>query len=181
MPSEGMSPYKVNASSSASLQYNIINDWYKAVIQNATEGFFLSDLNGNILYVNDAYCKMSGYSRAELLAMNAADLILKTAAEVKKFQSNTERTISDGESSFEIKNRRKDGRVIDLAVSYKYMDVGPGFIFCVHRDITEQKEINKQLIESEERYNALVALGGRVGEAVVIMQDIRMRKVYKLL
>ena len=173
MPSEGMSPYKVNASSSASLQYNIINDWYKAVIQNATEGFFLSDLNGNILYVNDAYCKMSGYSRAELLAMNAADLILKTAAEVKKFQSNTERTISAGESSFEIKNRRKDGRVIDLAVSYKYMDVGPGFIFCVHRDITEQKEINKQLIESEERYNALVALGGRVGEAVVIMQDIR--------
>ena len=166
MPDEG------NGSSPERMQYSIINDWYKAVIQNATEGFFLSDLSSNILYVNDAYCKMSGYSRTELLSMNAKDLVPKTPAEVKKFESNIERTISNGESSFEIKNRRKDGCVIDIAVSYKYMDVSPGFIFCVHRDITEQKEINKQLIESEERYNALVALGGRVGEAVVIMQDI---------
>ncbi len=154
-------------------QYSIINDWYKAVIQNATEGFFLSDLKSNILYVNDAYCSMIGYNRSELLSMNAVNLIVKTAAEIKKFNNNIERTIKEGETSFEIKSKRKDGRVIELAVSYKYMDVGPGFIFCVHRDITEQKEINKQLIESEERYNALVALGGRVGESVVIMQDIK--------
>ncbi len=170
---EGIIPDNDIHSSASRMQYSIINDWYKAVIQNATEGFFLADLKCNILYVNDAYCRMLGYSRAELLTMNSADVIIKTPAELKKFNSNVQKTIIEGDASFEIKSRRKDSRIIELAVSYKYMDVGPGFIFCVHRDITEQKEINKQLIESEERYHALVALGGRVGEAVVIMQDVK--------
>ena len=159
--------------SNSRLQYNIINDWYKAVIQNATEGFILADLKCNILYANDAYCRMLGYNRNELLSMNAIDLIVTTPSERNKFNNNIEKTINEGEASFEIKNRRKDGSTIDLSVSYKYMDVGPGFIFCVHRDITEQKEIIKQLSESEELYHALVSLGGRVGEAVIIMQDIK--------
>ncbi|MFA5629245.1 MAG: PAS domain S-box protein [Dehalococcoidales bacterium] len=160
-------------SSLKNLQYNTVNEWYTAFIQNACEGFFLSDLNCNILYVNDAFCKMSGYSRIELLSMNAADLILKTPAEIKKFKNNVEKAINKGESSFEVKSKRKDGHILDLAVSYRYMDVAPGFIFCAHRDVTEQNKINRELIESEERYNALVALGGRVGEAVIIMQDIK--------
>ncbi|NLL90063.1 MAG: PAS domain S-box protein, partial [Dehalococcoidales bacterium] len=159
--------------SNSRLQYNIINDWYKAVIQNATEGFILADLKCNILYANDAYCRMLGYNRNELLSMNAIALIVTTPSERNKFNNNIEKTINEGEASFEIKNRRKDGSTIDLSVSYKYMDVGPGFIFCVHRDITEQKEIIKQLSESEELYHALVSLGGRVGEAVIIMQDIK--------
>jgi PAS domain S-box-containing protein len=162
--------------SPSKLRYSIINDWYKAVIQNATEGFFLTDLHRNILYVNEAYCHMIGYTREELLSMNATDLIAKTPGELKKFNNAIEKTIREGETSFELKSKRKDGCIVELAVSYKYMDVGPGFIFCVHRDITEQKEIHNQLIESEERYHALVTLGGRVGEAVIIMQDIKNKE-----
>ncbi len=155
------------------LRNSIINDWYKAVIQNATEGFFLTDLDGKILYVNDAYCRMLGYDRAELLSMNAIDLVVKTPVILKKLNSEISKAKIDGETSYEIKSKKKDGRIIELSVTYKYMDVDPGFFFCVHRDITEQKEINTKLIESEKRYHALVALGGRVGEAVVIMQDIK--------
>ena len=113
---------------------------------------------------------MLGYNRNELL-YEAIDLIVTTTSERNKFNNNIEKTINECEASFEIKSSRKDGSTIDLSVSYKYMDVGPGFIFCVHRDITEQKEIIKQLSESEELYHALVSLGGRVGEAVIIMQD----------
>jgi PAS domain S-box-containing protein len=169
----GKSPDDDIRSSPSRLRYSIINDWYKAVIQNATEGFFLINLRNNILYVNDAYCRMIGYQKEELLSMNAIDLIAKSPKELKKFNNEIEKTIRDGETSFEIKSRRKDGGNIELAVSYKYMNVGPGLIFCVHRDITEQKKIHKQLIESEERYHALVMLGGRVGEAVIIMQDVK--------
>jgi two-component system sensor histidine kinase UhpB len=39
------------------------------------------------------------------------------------------------------------------------------------RNITRQKQLLKQIKESEERYRALVDLGGEVGEAVVMMQD----------
>ncbi|UCG55147.1 MAG: PAS domain S-box protein [Dehalococcoidia bacterium] len=44
-------------------------------------------------------------------------------------------------------------------------------VVVIIRNITRQKQLIKQIKESEERYRALVDLGGKVGEAVVMMQD----------
>lgn len=40
---------------------------YKLIIQTAMDGFWISDTQGRILDVNDAYCKLTGYSRDEML------------------------------------------------------------------------------------------------------------------
>jgi PAS domain S-box-containing protein len=47
---------------------------HRTIIQTAMDGFQLIDLDDNILEVNDAYCKMSGYSREEILKMKIIDL-----------------------------------------------------------------------------------------------------------
>ena len=54
--------------------YCIKDEWYKYMVQNATEGFFITDLKANILDANDAFCHMTGYSREELLHMGLYDL-----------------------------------------------------------------------------------------------------------
>jgi len=44
-------------------------------------------------------------------------------------------------------------------------------VVAVIRNITRHKQLDEQIKESEERYRALVDLGGKVGEAVVMIQD----------
>ena len=54
---------------------DIDNTWYKAVVQSAAEGFLLiKHPGGYILDTNDAFCKMLGYSRDELLSMQVKDI-----------------------------------------------------------------------------------------------------------
>ena len=46
---------------------------YRTILQTAMDGFWLADTQGRLLEVNDAYCRMSGYSARELLATLRAD------------------------------------------------------------------------------------------------------------
>jgi CheY-like chemotaxis protein len=47
---------------------------YKSILKAAMDGYWLTDISGRLLEVNDAYCRMTGYSEEELLAMQIADL-----------------------------------------------------------------------------------------------------------
>jgi len=47
---------------------------HKTILKTAMNGFWLTDMQGRLLEVNDAYCRMSGYSTQELLAMSIPDL-----------------------------------------------------------------------------------------------------------
>ena len=48
---------------------------FRSYVENAPEGIFISDEKGNYVDVNDAACKVTGYSREELLKMNLIELI----------------------------------------------------------------------------------------------------------
>ena len=161
---------------------DIQSEWYGAIIQSAAEGFLLiKHPQGDILDVNDAFCNMTGYNRKELLSMNIKDIEVgfeQSSEEINRRSSDFERS---GQSSFETRHRRKDGKIIDVAVNLRYLD--EGLSFCFHRDITKDKlklkreiishnQTEKALKESEERYRALIDLGTKIGEAVVILQDI---------
>ena len=46
---------------------------HKAILRTATDGFWLVDVQGRFLDVNDVYCHLIDYSREELLNMQIAD------------------------------------------------------------------------------------------------------------
>lgn len=152
-------------------QFSVTDDWHKAIIQSAMEGFFLANIQGKILDVNYAFCQMLDYSREELLTMRIQDIDVEFIGAPEKFKQRALKVKEAGGMSAEIKHRCKDGRIIDVSVNVKYLDIKPGLFFCFHRDITEQKEVYQQLKESEERYRALIDLDGEVGVAVVMLHD----------
>ena len=128
---------------------------HRIIIQTAMDGFWMVDLGGRLLEVNEAYCRMSGYSYQELLAMNIADL---DANETKnEITAHIRQIRSQGESRFETRHRRKDRSIFDVEVSSKYRPTYGGGFEIFLRDITDRKQSEIALKKSKDRLRALSA------------------------
>ena len=113
-------------------------DKHRTILQTAMDGFWLVDAQGRLLEVNEAYCRMSGYSAQELLTMAIGDLATaETAAETA---ARIEKIRVRGEDRFESRHRRKDGTVFDVEVSVQYLPGRDERITVFLRDITARKQ-----------------------------------------
>ena len=117
------------------------------------DGFWAIDLQGRILEVNDMYCRMSGYSREELLKMCVSCLEAKEMPEDVK--RHIELVREKGYDRFETLHRRKDGSVFDAEISITLLPQSNDIIVLFIRDICERKNFERQVRESEQRYKAL--------------------------
>jgi PAS domain S-box-containing protein len=123
-------------------------DQYAVVVRTTTDGFFRLAPDGRLLEVNDAYCRMSGYRREELLAMTMPEL--DAAESPEEFARHLRTVMANGAEKFETRHRTRDGRVIDVEVSATFWAEGGQFISFV-RDITARKRDEARLRESEGR------------------------------
>ncbi|HEY41051.1 MAG TPA: PAS domain S-box protein [Dehalococcoidia bacterium] len=130
---------------------------HRLIIQTALDGFWLNNLEGELLEVNDSYCEMIGYTREELLQMRIADV--EAIETPKMVAGHTDKIVEQGSDRFESKHRRKDGTIIDVEISVNYLDVGEGRLFVFVRDITERKRME----EERRRIERLESLGTLAG------------------
>jgi PAS domain S-box-containing protein len=131
---------------------------YRMLFEQATEGIFVTDAHARILDVNPAGCQLTGYSREELIGLEAADLVVPD--EVLRLSSEIARLGSGQTVTSEWRMQRKDGAVRDLEVTTKQLPDGrlQGFA----RDITDRKRAEAALRDSETRLRQAVQ-AGRVG------------------
>jgi len=116
---------------------------YETILRTAMDGFCITDMQGRVLEVNDAYCRMVGYSRRELLSMSIKDLEAMENAE--GIARRMHRIAKAGSDRFETKRRCKDGTILDVEVSINYIKGRDGRIFIFSRDITERKQAEKKI------------------------------------
>ncbi|MGA9048034.1 MAG: PAS domain S-box protein [Dehalococcoidia bacterium] len=115
----------------------------ETILRTAMDGFWMVDLDGRFLNVNDAYCQLTGYSRDELLSMRIRDVeALDTEMDIAR---RIERLVKTGSERFETSHRRKDGGTVDIEASVNYYDVQGGRLFVFLRDITMRKAMEAEL------------------------------------
>ncbi|OGU77262.1 MAG: hypothetical protein A2V93_10405 [Ignavibacteria bacterium RBG_16_34_14] len=112
----------------------------------------ITSLEGKMLYVNPAYEAVSGYTREELLGKNPN--IFSSKKHSKSFWVDMWKTIKSGKVWVgEVENRRKNGSPFyaQLLISPILNNKGKVFgFFGVHRDLSEKKFLEKQLVHSQK-------------------------------
>ncbi len=122
---------------------------HRTILQTAMDGFWLFDLNGKMLEVNQTYCLMSGFSEKEILNMAVFELVADELAQ--NVNKRLQKVMKIGEDRFETRHRRKDGSFFFVEVSIQFQKAEGGrFVAFVH-DITNRKRDEKELLAAKEK------------------------------
>ncbi|RKQ15909.1 EAL domain-containing protein [Oceanobacillus bengalensis] len=117
----------------------------------------ITDKDGKILYVNDQFCKVIQYSKEELLANNHR--MLNSGYHSKEYYKNLWETVISGNVwRGVLRNKAKDGSYIWLdttIVPFLDKDGKPYQYISIRDDVTEKKQVEEELKESEEKYRLI--------------------------
>lgn len=116
---------------------------HQSILQTAMDGFWMVDILGRLVEVNDTYCRMSRYTVNELLTMHVSDIELVESPE--KIEEHVRQVIDQGEDRFESRHRRKDGSCFDVEISVQHRIGHGGRLVVFIRDITARKQAEAQL------------------------------------
>ena len=143
---------------------------YRTVVENSHDLIFIVDPQGNFVFTNKAFEIIIGYSVREISQINGFELIHpEDLGPVKERFSK----IIDGEAqnNMEYRYKTKNGSYINLLTDTVPLFDSQGKVMSVlgiARNITERKQAEAALRESEEKYSTLVE---QAKDGVIIVQD----------
>ncbi|MBI5570415.1 MAG: PAS domain S-box protein [Desulfomonile tiedjei] len=132
-------------------------------VEQAAEAIIITDVEGTIQYVNPAFESISGYARDEVLGRNPR--VLQSGSHDQEFYKDLWDTITGGHvwtGSFI--NKRKDGRSIHSDTTISPVKDSSGKIVnfvAVGRDMTDHRELSKQLLHAQ-KMEAIGTLSGGI-------------------
>jgi PAS domain S-box-containing protein len=131
---------------------------YRTILENIEEGYYEIDLAGNFTFFNDSMCQILGCSQEEMTSINSHQFTDKENA--KKLFETFDDIYKTGQpaKAFDWWIIEKDGNKKYLEASVSLLkdesDKPKGFRGIVH-DITERKQMEEKLRESEANYRQL--------------------------
>lgn len=122
------------------------------VARYANDSIILSNADGRIFWVNEAFSKITGYSRAEAIGKTPPELLNDVETDVSTTAEIAEHVRNAKPIRAEVLNRRKDGQKIWIEtniVPIKASDGSTEMLVAIERDITAIKANEAELAEAK--------------------------------
>ena len=130
------------------------DDRFRALVDQAEEGFLVHDAQGRIRDANRRACETLGYSLQELMALRLEDIHENFS--LQGAQSAWTRIRAGMPATRLDRLLRKDGTRIPVEIRLGRLDVGGEALFlALLRDVKERDEARKALAESERTFSAI--------------------------
>jgi PAS domain S-box-containing protein len=147
-------PYQVNTVRDAAARKRQERDLerFRSAVEHAGHSVLITDAEGTIEYVNDAFEAVTGYSAAEAIGRTPA--MLQSGEHDAAFYRNLWETILDGDVwQGEVINERKDGTryVVDQTIAPLDDDGSIAGFVAINRDVSAIKEYERELEAQNER------------------------------
>ncbi|MGC9070994.1 MAG: two-component system sensor histidine kinase NtrB [Elusimicrobiales bacterium] len=145
-------------------QINISNKMIEKIIMLAIDEslipYFITDVDGKIIYVNKALCENTGYSKDEIIGNKPS--IFKSGKHNEQFYKNMWTTLTSGKFyRTRIVNKKKDGTLYHALLTVQPVKINGEVKFFVAReeDLEPLIELENKLIESQKLESIALMIG----------------------
>ena len=147
---------------------------FRSLFENADDAIFLSELLpdgtlSNYVEVNESACSKLGYTREELKKLSPLTISVVDECARNRMNENFQK---NGSALFTLDFIAKDGMPVPFEVNAYVIDVNDKKrVIAIGRDLTERKQAESALRESEERYRRLAEMSP---DAILLHQHGRI-------
>ncbi|MFC1835911.1 PAS domain S-box protein [Thermodesulfobacteriota bacterium] len=139
---------------------------FKTISDSANYGCAMVDLDGKLIYINDAFAQMHGYKPSELIGKRLS--VLHTDEQPSRVNSLNERLINEGSyEAEEVWHKSRDGSLFPTlmsAIVIEDQEGRPQVLSATAIDITQRRRMEAEQEESQARYRTAVdTMNGGVG------------------
>jgi PAS domain S-box-containing protein len=125
---------------------------YRTLVEQASDAIFIADTSGKFITVNTCACKMSQYSKEELLQMSIHDFAVMEDIQKNPFHFGE---LKQGKTvSTERVMKGKDGNLLHVGVNAKLLSDGRLLAFV--RDISEHIKAQNEIIREKNLSDSII-------------------------
>lgn len=152
---------------------------YRTVIDQAGDGVFLVDAEtGRVTEANPSLRRKLGYSADEITSLKVENILVETPVSLDT--AAFARLTNTRSSPRSIKQRCKNGRLLDVEVTVSHLEVDGRHALCyITHDVTERKNIELELLRNQRRldhlahHDALTGLPNRLFLRTHLEQELQ--------